>query len=109
MGPMGPAPHCPNVPLNRLKSLALTTLSPVKSARASYPGSPTALPKLFLSMLKSDALVQLSLLASPCRSSPISCCVVPLEGRVTLPELANVCGFFTRQSYKPGPGDVTVK
>jgi hypothetical protein len=34
---------------------------------------------------------------------------VPLEGRVTLPEFANVCGFLMRQLYNPGAGDVIVK
>src|SRR5438105_9300874 len=87
----------------------LTTQSPVKSARLSYPGSPQPKPYDAFSIWKSSTLIRLSLLASPSRSSPISCCVVPLDGNVTLPELANVCGFFTRQLYNPGAGDVIVK
>ena len=45
----------PKLLLSKLKSRALTTVSPVKSARLSYTGCPWLLPKVLLRMLKSRA------------------------------------------------------
>ena len=86
----------PKLLRSRLKSEAFTTVSPVKSARPSYPGCPWLLPKVPLRMLKSVELTTLSLLASPSSSRPISWLFAP-GARVTLPDLASVWGFFTRQ------------
>src|SRR5690349_482555 len=75
IGPTGPAPPVPKLDFSRLKSVALTTQSPVKSARLSYPDCGTGqpdLPNVFFKMAKSVALTTLSLLASPALWRPIS-------------------------------------
>src|SRR5436190_11526948 len=112
-GAMGGAPPMPKLPLCRLKSLTLTTWSPVMSARLSYWASPIILPKVFFKMLKSVALTTLLLSQSPALCRPISCWVVGAPVSVTLPEVASQPGLysggvapswalFTRQLYAPG-------
>src|SRR5919201_1510820 len=93
-GPTGGAPAMPKLVLSRLKSIEFTTQSPVKSARASYPGSGVGqpvLPNALFRMVKSVALTTLSLLASPALINPISALVTP-EVKVRLPALARKPG-----------------
>src|SRR5438552_4043449 len=68
----GGAPHWLKCDFNRLKSRAVTALSPVKSARPSYPGWPADLPNVNLTITKSCALTQLLSSASPSSREPMS-------------------------------------
>jgi len=93
----GPAPQVPKLPFCRLKSVVLTTRSPLKSALGSQLFKPGCEPKDARRMPKSEVFTQLSLLASPGRRVPISIMLLASLVSCALPLFASISAPLSHQ------------